>query len=89
MSVLISALLILGGIFGLLGSLGLLKLRAPMQRLHAPGMAATVGLGAILMAASLSGLGVKYLLILGFLLLTAPLTTLFLAKALRHITTRG
>ena len=32
----LAALLILSGLFGLIGSWGLLRLRDPMQRLHAP-----------------------------------------------------
>ena len=32
----ISLLLVIAGVFGLIGSIGLLKLRQPMQRLHAP-----------------------------------------------------
>ncbi|OZA14948.1 MAG: Na+/H+ antiporter subunit G, partial [Rhodobacterales bacterium 17-64-5] len=50
--ILISALLIIGGSFGLIGSFGLLKLRDPMQRLHAPTKATTVGVGASLIAAA-------------------------------------
>ena len=30
----ISLLLVIAGVFGLIGSIGLLKLRQPMQRLH-------------------------------------------------------
>ena len=51
---LISALLVIGGSFGLIGSFGLLKLREPMQRLHAPTKATTVGVGASLNAAALT-----------------------------------
>ncbi len=84
---LIAAALILGGLFGLVGSFGLLKLRDRMQRLHAPTKATTLGVGATLLAAALNhwwtmGIsGLHYILITAFLVLTAPLTALFLAKA--------
>jgi len=88
----ISALLILGGLFGLIGSFGLLKLRDPMQRLHAPTKATTLGVGATLVAATVQLTGQTappssaHLLILGFLFLTAPLTALYLARAHLHRT---
>ena len=49
----IAALLVLGGVFGLIGSFGLLKLKDPMQRLHAPTKASTLGVGATLIASAL------------------------------------
>ncbi|CAN1516787.1 MnhG Multisubunit Na+/H+ antiporter, MnhG subunit [Paracoccaceae bacterium] len=82
----IAALLILGGLFGLIGSFGLLKLRDPMQRLHAPTKATTIGVGAALIAAALDmvllGQGITWqsVLVAAFLFLTAPLSALFLAK---------
>jgi multicomponent K+:H+ antiporter subunit G len=82
----IAALLILGGVFGLIGSFGLLKLRDPMQRLHAPTKATTIGVGAALIAAALDmvllGQGITWqgVLVAAFLFLTAPLSALFLAK---------
>ena len=82
----IAALLVLGGVFGLIGSFGLLKLADPMQRLHAPTKATTIGVGAALIASALnlalSGRDGSWheILITGFLFLTAPLSALFLAK---------
>ena len=82
----IAALLVLGGIFGLIGSFGLLKLQDPMQRLHAPTKATTIGVGAALIASSLDlsligrGFTWQEVLVAVFLLLTAPLSALFLAK---------
>lgn len=89
MNMVISALLIIGSLSALLGSFGLLKFREPIQRLHAPTKTTTLGSGAILIAAALSGLGAKYLLIAGFLFLSAPLTALFIAKAIRHKSDRS
>ncbi len=92
---LIAAALILGGVFGLIGSFGLLKLRDRMQRLHAPTKATTLGVGSVLLAAGLDHWwttgtsGLHYILITAFLVLTAPLTALFLAKAHLITTPRG
>jgi multicomponent K+:H+ antiporter subunit G len=84
--ILIAALLVLGGIFGLIGSYGLLKLKDPMQRLHAPTKATTIGVGAALVASALDllivGKGITWqeILVAAFLFLTAPLSALYLAK---------
>ncbi|WP_309665846.1 Na+/H+ antiporter subunit G [Tabrizicola sp.] len=84
--ILVAALLVLGGVFGLVGSYGLLKLRDPMQRLHAPTKATTIGVGAALIASALDlllvGQGITWqeVLVAVFLFLTAPLSALFLAK---------
>lgn len=83
----LSALLVGGGLFALIGSYGLIRLPRPMQRLHAPTKATTIGVGAALAVSALDGLGQgqvswQELLIALFLLLTAPLSALFLAKTL-------
>ncbi|GLS85793.1 Na+/H+ antiporter subunit G [Cypionkella aquatica] len=89
--ILISALLVIGGSFGLIGSLGLLKLPEPMQRLHAPTKATTVGVGASLIAAALTlawqtgEASWQSVMIAVFLFLTSPLSGLMLAKAHRHL----
>jgi multicomponent K+:H+ antiporter subunit G len=83
----LAAILVGGGIFALVGSYGLLRLPRPMQRLHAPTKATTIGVGAALLASSLGGLpggslSIQEWLITLFLLLTAPISALFLAKTL-------
>ena len=83
----LSALLVAGGIFALIGSYGLIRLPRPMQRLHAPTKATTIGVGAALAVSALDGLGQGQIswqegLITLFLLLTAPVSALFLAKTL-------
>ena len=88
----LAALLVGGGVFALVGSYGLLRLSQPMQRLHAPTKATTIGVGAALVASAFAGLpqsgsiSWQELLITLFLLLTAPISALFLAKTLilRH-----
>lgn len=89
---LLVALLVIAGTFGLIGSYGLWKLRDPMQRLHAPTKASTVGVGAALLASVLSvtllhdGMSWHELLVVIFLFITAPITALFLAKLHIHAT---
>ena len=87
----LSALLVGGGLFALIGSYGLLRLPQPMQRLHAPTKATTIGVGAALVVSALDLLpqglvSWQEILITIFLLLTAPISALFLAKTLllRH-----
>ena len=88
--ILISLMLIVAGIFGIVGSLGLVKLKETMQRLHAPTKATTLGVGGVLIAAMLYyafALGqpsVAELLITIFLFVTAPITANFIAKAHMH-----
>ena len=87
---LLVALLITGGGFGLIGSFGLLKLPDLMTRLHAPTKATTVGVGSLLIASMLHGwltrdtLSFQEPLIAVFLLVTAPVTAHFIAKAHLH-----
>ncbi|MCM2563817.1 Na+/H+ antiporter subunit G [Lutimaribacter sp. EGI FJ00015] len=84
--ILISFFLVLAGIFGLVGSFGLVKLKDTMQRLHAPTKATTLGVGGVLIASMLYFLLVKgslsfhELLITLFLFLTAPISAHFIAK---------
>ncbi len=86
----IAACIIIGGIFILIGSLGLMKLPDLMTRLHAPSKATTVGVGGCLVASMLNFWGVagmlsiQELLIAFFLFLTAPVTAHFIAKAYLH-----
>jgi multicomponent K+:H+ antiporter subunit G len=88
--ILLSALVVFGAIFGLIGSFGLLKLQDTMQRLHAPTKATTIGVGSALIAsmgyfAVFEGRASWHeLLITLFLLLTAPITGNMLAKAHMH-----
>ncbi len=84
--IIVSLCLVGGGVFGLVGSVGLVKLRGCIQRLHAPTKAATLGVGGVLIASSihftyLTGtLSFHQVLIALFILLTAPITANFIAK---------
>jgi len=83
---LISFFLVVAGIFGLVGSFGMIKLRDTMQRLHAPTKATTLGVGGVLIASMLyfllveGALSFHEPLITLFLFLTAPITANFIAK---------
>lgn len=87
---LIAALLVVGGVFGLVGSYGLAKLPGLMTRLHAPTKATTLGVGGVLIASMLhfalfeGHLSFHELLVTLFLFLTAPITAQFIAKAWLH-----
>ena len=91
--ILIATLLVIGGLFGLIGSFGLIKLRDPMQRLHAPTKATTVGVGAALVASVIdlwvydAALTWQELLVMLFLFMTAPITANMLSKVQLHLRT--
>ncbi|ABV95540.1 multisubunit cation/H+ antiporter (plasmid) [Dinoroseobacter shibae DFL 12 = DSM 16493] len=84
---LIAIALVVSGIFGFVGSYGLIKLKDSVQRLHAPTKATTLGVGGVLIAsmiyfyAKTGYISVHELLISVFLFLTAPITANFIAKA--------
>ncbi|MDP5216929.1 Na+/H+ antiporter subunit G [Ruegeria sp. 2205SS24-7] len=83
---LISFFLIVSGIFGFVGSFGLLKLSDPMSRMHAPTKATTLGVGGVLIASILHSIFIEQhlslheLLITLFLFITAPVSAHFIAK---------
>ena len=85
--ILVSLFLVVSGIFGLVGSYGLIKLKDSVQRLHAPTKATTLGVGGVLIAsmvyffAKTGHISFHELMITLFLFLTAPITANFIAKA--------
>ena len=91
---LVAFFLVVGGFFALVGSIGLIRLKDTMQRLHAPTKASTVGVGGALIGSMLyfllieNQLSFHEFLITLFLFLTAPITANFIAKAYihRHVT---
>jgi multicomponent K+:H+ antiporter subunit G len=86
----VSLLIVAGGFFALVGSLGLVKLPEIMMRLHAPTKATTLGVGSVLVASMLyfavvlRDISIHELVITLFLFLTAPITANFVAKAHLH-----
>lgn len=90
LDLLIAFLIVVGSLFLLVGSAGLIKLRDLMTRLHAPTKATTLGIGSILLASMVhfivvrGAVSVHEILIMVFLFLTAPVTAHFIAKAHLH-----
>ncbi len=87
--ILIAVCLLLGALFMLVGSFGLLKLDSPMKRMHAPTKASTLGVGALLLASMLHSFAfddgsLHEILIMAFLFVTAPISANFIAKVAIH-----
>lgn len=88
--VVIAALLGVGGLFALVGALGLLRFGDFYMRLHAPTKATTLGVGGLLLASiaahAAQGRWLPYeLLITLFLFVTAPVSASLLAQAALHL----
>ncbi|OUR79745.1 Na+/H+ antiporter subunit G [Marinomonas sp. 42_23_T18] len=85
-----SAVLIFGGIFLLIGSIGLARLPDVYMRLHAPTKATTLGIAGVLIASCIiqsyrqETLSISELLITLFLIITAPIAANMIAKAALH-----
>ncbi len=86
----VALLLLLGAGLGLTGSIGLLRLRSFYERVHAPTLATTLGIGCILLASMLTftvlqGRAVLHeVLIAVFMVVTTPVTLMLLARAALH-----
>lgn len=84
-------LIVLGAVFTLIGSIGLLKLPDFYMRLHGPTKASTLGVGAILVASAIhfsltaDGVSLHEILVTLFLFITAPVSAHLMAKAALHI----
>ena len=86
----IALLLVVGGIFALVGSIGLLRFRDFYMRLHAPTKASTLGVGGVLLASMLWHWGQdawagRELLITLFLFVNAPVSANLMAQAALHL----
>lgn len=84
-----AGLLLLGAVFTLIGSIGLVRLPDVFTRLHAPTKATTLGIGSILLGSVVyfslyHGLSLHELLISVFLAVTAPVSAHLLARAALH-----
>ena len=94
LEILLSILIILGGFFTLVGSLGLFKLPDFYMRLHGPTKASTLGVGAVLVASAIhfstktDGISLHEILGTLFLFITAPVSAHLMAKAALHIKVR-
>ncbi len=84
--ILISGVIVIGGLFGLVGSYGMIKLPDTMRRVHAPTKATTLGIGGALIGSMTyfyfaEGIfSLHELMITLFLFLTAPVTANFISK---------
>ncbi len=90
----VAALLVLGGLFCLVGAIGLVRLPDFYTRLHAPTKASTLGVGGLLLASlvwqAAAGAGFpRELLITLFLFVTAPISANLMALAALHRRTRS
>ena len=79
------ALLLCGGLFSIIGAIGLLRFPDVFTRMHAAVITDTLGAGSLLcglmLQSGLSLVTVKLAMILAFLLITSPTSTHALAKA--------
>ncbi len=89
--VLLSFFVLLGGLFMLIGSIGLARLPDFYMRLHAPTKATTLGVGSLLIASMIyfsvnnSIYSIHEVLITIFLFITAPVSAHMMAKAALHL----
>jgi multicomponent K+:H+ antiporter subunit G len=86
----VAALLVVAGVFALVGAVGMLRFPDFFMRLHAPTKATTLGVGGVLVASMLLGaaqgsFGLHELLITLFLFVTAPISANLLAQAAIHL----
>lgn len=86
-AILTSLLLLLGSALTLIGTLGLLRLRTFYERVHAPTLGTTLGIGSVLIASVLyfsvlqSRPVLHEILIAVFMVVTTPITLTLLARA--------
>ena len=83
----VALLLFAGGSIVLIGALGLLRLPNFYQRMHGPAIIVTIGSGCILAASMLyfsvvqSRVVIHELIIMGFVLMTAPVVAMMIMRA--------
>jgi len=88
LEILISALLIFGGLTAVLGALGLVRFKSFFTRLHAPTKTSTLGVGGVLLGSMvylnwISDMAVIHqVLIAVFVFMTAPISAHQMAKAM-------
>lgn len=86
----VSALILLGAGFALLGSIGLARLQDFFTRLHGPTKATTLGVGAMVLASTVyftatqPGFSLHEIAVMVFLFITAPVSAHLLAKVALH-----
>jgi multicomponent K+:H+ antiporter subunit G len=89
--ILLSALVLIGAAFTLIGSLSLVRFKDFYTRLHGPTKASTLGVGCLLIASSIyfsvtgDGLSLHEILVTLFLFITAPISEHLMANAALHL----
>lgn len=82
---LVMALLLVGAVFLLLGSIGIIRMPDLYTRLQAAAKASTLGAGCVVVALAIYfndiGISVRALLVVAFLFLTAPVAAHVIARA--------
>ncbi|GGJ89015.1 Na+/H+ antiporter subunit G [Pseudomonas matsuisoli] len=87
LELIVSALLLIGCTFALIGAIGLFRLQDFFMRLHGPTKSTTLGVGSIIVASMIffssraEGLSFHELLITLFLFITAPVSAHMLARS--------
>jgi multicomponent K+:H+ antiporter subunit G len=86
----VSGAVVIGGLFTLLGAIGLARLPDFYSRLHAPTKASTLGVGGMLVAAMIHGFAtgdpsLREFLITLFIFVAAPVSAALLAAAALHL----
>jgi len=87
---LVALLVVAGGVFSFLGSLGLARLPDVFMRLHGPSKATTLGIGCVAVASMIfftvleGAPSVHELLIIVFVFMTTPVSAHLVAKAALH-----
>ncbi len=87
----VSAFILSGATFALIGSIGLARLPDFYMRLHGPTKATTLGVGGMVLGSSIwfsfrgDGLSLHEVLIALFLLISAPVSAHVVAKAALHM----
>lgn len=86
----VALLVVTGGLFSFLGSLGLARLPDVFMRLHGPSKATTLGIGCVALASMIfftvheGAPSVHELLIIVFVFMTTPVSAHLVAKAALH-----
>jgi multicomponent Na+:H+ antiporter subunit G len=89
--ILTSILLVLGGLFCLLGAVGILRMPDIFTRLQAATKTGTLGVGFVMLAVCVHfqdlGVSVRSMLVIAFLFLTAPIAGHVIARAAYFVST--
>lgn len=86
----VALLLVIGGLFCLIGAIGFARFSDFFMRLHAPTKASTLGVGGLLVASvvwhwALGDWALRELLITVFLFITAPVSAHLISEAALHL----